>query len=372
VSEDADIEEMPEIDDGKAYDSVPDNPHDEISFSSSENYCVGLVDIVNSTEVIASLRGSAKTRKFLSTFINSMAIIVRNFGGTVVKNVGDSLVFYFPETSNSDCKDAFKNVLECFRAMVDARPIINTKLYQGGLPPVNYRISGDYGIVELARSSGSRKADLFGPTMMLCSKMNRMAQTNGIIIGEDLYRMMHHLKLKSDGCRITDKGAYSSGLKFAYPVYHVEMIGIDTTNPFKRRAREADKERSKSAKENPAKIMIVDDDPDALQTFKTFLDNEKYDVDAFSNGEKALNKLATVKPDHYNLVITDIRMEPINGLELYERISRINPRTKILFVSALDATPEILSLFSELKGYNILRKPTRQEEFISTIEGLLS
>lgn len=360
------------MDDSKGYDSILDNLCDEISFSSSENYCVGIVDIVNSTEVIASLQGSVKTRKFLSTFINSIAIIVRNFNGAVVKNVGDSLVFYFPETSNSDCKDAFKNVLECFRAMLDVRPIINTKLYQEGLPPVNYRISGDYGRVEIARSNGSRRADLFGPTMMLCSKMNRMAQTNGIIIGEDLYRIINHLKLKNDGYRLTDKGAYYSGLKFAYPVYHVEMMESNPLNPFKRSARKIDQEKPKSTKENLTKIMIVDDDLGALQTFKTFLDNAKYGVDAFSNGERALNKLATVKPDYYDLIITDIRMEPINGLELYERISRINPKTKILFVSALDATPELLSIYSEIKDYNILRKPARREEFVRTIEGLLS
>lgn len=368
---DSDIEQMSEIDGDKAYNSILDNPYDEITFSSSENYCVGLVDIVNSTEIIASLRVSVKARKFLSIFINSMAIIVKNFGGAIVKNVGDSLVFYFPETSNSDSKDAFKNVLECFRALLDARPIINTKLYQEGLPSVNYRISGDYGRVELARSDGSRRADLFGPTMMLCSKMNRMAQTNGIIIGEDLYRVIHYLKLKSDGYDITDKGAYSSGLKFSYPVYHVEMMERDTLNPFKRNARKIEMEKPKSTKEDLTKIMIVDDDPDTLQTFKTFLDI-KYDVDAFSNGEKALDKLATVKPDYYDLIITDIRMAPINGLEIYERISRINPKTKILFVSALDAAQELLSLFSEVNDRNILRKPVQREEFIRTIEGLLS
>ncbi|MDE1764556.1 MAG: adenylate/guanylate cyclase domain-containing protein, partial [Thaumarchaeota archaeon] len=112
---------------------------DEISFSYSQNYCIGMVDIVNSTGLITSMNNSIKIRKFISTFINSMALIVRNFDGVVIKNVGDSLIFYFPDTSDSDSKDAFKNVFECFAALLDARPIINTKLYQEGLPGINYR-----------------------------------------------------------------------------------------------------------------------------------------------------------------------------------------------------------------------------------------
>ena len=80
-----------------------------------------------------------------------MAAIARNFGANVVKNSGDSLIYYFPETiDSSDNMRAFKNVFECGLTMLSVNPIINTRLQKedDGLPNLSYRISADYGRVE--------------------------------------------------------------------------------------------------------------------------------------------------------------------------------------------------------------------------------
>jgi two-component system, OmpR family, response regulator ChvI len=90
-------------------------------------------------------------KRFYSMFINTMAAIARNFGANVIKNSGDSLIYYFPETiDSSDNMQAFKNVFECGLTMLSVNPVINTRLQKedDGLPNLSYRISADYGRVE--------------------------------------------------------------------------------------------------------------------------------------------------------------------------------------------------------------------------------
>jgi len=193
---------------------------DEISFSTSQNYCVCVVDIINSTEIILGMGSTQKVRKYISTFINSMTTLARNFDATIVKTVGDAVIFYFPETSDSNNQSSFKKAFDCFAAMLDACPLINATLQKESLPPLSYRISADYGRVEVARSASSREDDLFGSTMILCVKINSMARRNGIVIGEDLYRIARSLQLERD-YKVTEIGAYETGLKFSYPVYEV-------------------------------------------------------------------------------------------------------------------------------------------------------
>jgi class 3 adenylate cyclase len=120
--------------------------------------------------------------------LNTMAAISRNFGATIIKNVGDCLILCYPRTSDTSNKSAFNDVLECCITMIEARNTINQKLHEEGLPSLSYRISADYGRVEVARSATSQSDDLFGPTMNMCSKINSKAPTNGVAIGDGLYK----------------------------------------------------------------------------------------------------------------------------------------------------------------------------------------
>jgi class 3 adenylate cyclase len=165
---------------------------EEISFTgSSQNCCISFIDIVDSTRITTTeINAAEKIRKYYSIFINTMAAIIRDFNATIIKNTGDSLLYYFPKTSNSaDDISAFKEVFECGLTMIEASPIINTKVREEGLSDLNYRISADYGRVETARSMTSTSDDLFGPTVSLCAKINSMAAINGMVIGGDLYQM---------------------------------------------------------------------------------------------------------------------------------------------------------------------------------------
>lgn len=93
---------MREIDEAKILETntyvIQEN---EITFSSHQNYCVCMVDIINSTEIIIGMGNPLKVRKYILTFINSMVTIARRFGASIIKTLEDSVIFYFAKTS--DC-----------------------------------------------------------------------------------------------------------------------------------------------------------------------------------------------------------------------------------------------------------------------------
>ena len=100
--------------------------NDEIKFyPNSINCCVGITDIVNSTLTTAKMTNSNDIRKYYSIFINTMATVAANFGAKIVKNVGDSVIYYFPTTADLSNKHAFQTVLECCVDMSAADSVIN-------------------------------------------------------------------------------------------------------------------------------------------------------------------------------------------------------------------------------------------------------
>jgi two-component system, OmpR family, response regulator ChvI len=167
---------------------------EEISFvGSSQNCCVCFIDIVDSTRITTvEIVNPEKVKEYYSIFINTIAAIARDFDATIIKNTGDSLIYYFPKTADpfSNNKSNFKSVFECGLTIIAVNPIINARLKKEQLPNLYYRISADYGRVEIARSLTSTNEDLFGSTVNLCSKINSKAPPNGMVIGNNLYQVI--------------------------------------------------------------------------------------------------------------------------------------------------------------------------------------
>jgi class 3 adenylate cyclase len=161
-----------------------------------------------------------------------MATIAKNFGARIIKNAGDCLIYYFPHTLKSGGQNVFKNVIECGITMISAHQAINTKLFDEGLPPLNYRISADYGKVEIAKSSSSQTEDLFGSSMNVCAKINSKAPPNGMAIGYNLYKIVSIVMQKE--YNFERAGEYT-GFKELYPVYSIKLKQKrNILNPFRR------------------------------------------------------------------------------------------------------------------------------------------
>jgi two-component system, OmpR family, response regulator ChvI len=167
---------------------------EEISFvGSSQNCCVCFIDIVDSTRITTvEIMNPEKVKKYYSIFINTIAAIARDFDATIIKNTGDSLIYYFPKTADpfDNNTSNFKSVFECGLTIIAVNPIINARLKKEQLPNLYYRISADYGRVEVAKSLTSTNEDLFGSTLNLCSKINSKAPPNGMVIGNNLYQII--------------------------------------------------------------------------------------------------------------------------------------------------------------------------------------
>ena len=206
-------------------DSNKTSDSNEISFSSeSLSCCICIVDIINSTAITSRIENSKMMRKFYSIFINSVSFIAKKYDASILKNVGDSVMFYFPNTSDSNDENAFNKVLECGYVMKTLHKSINAKMNKELLPSIKYRISIDYGKVEIAKSISSTTCDLFGPTVNICAKINSKAQSNGIVIGSDFYIVLKSFPILRKHYEFKLIGECSTGVKQSYPVYTLNKI----------------------------------------------------------------------------------------------------------------------------------------------------
>jgi two-component system response regulator ChvI len=352
---------------------------EEISFlSNSNSYCVCFVDMINSTKIIAQIAIPDKVRKYYSIFLNSMSALIKKFGGSIIKNLGDSLVFYFPKTCDSTNRSAFRDVIECGITMMAAFKVINSKMSQMQLPNVNYRISADYGSSVIAKTANSQAYDLFGPTMNICAKINSKASPNGMVIGNDLYEILSSFSSHSFFNDYSFKriGEYLvDGLKQSYLLHSVvsnyekENITIQEQQLEK---SQLPQELHQKKDENIQNILLVDDEPDIILTYKSILVEEGYNVNAFTDPREALRHFAQLDPLYYKLILLDIRMPSLNGFQLYYRLKAINPNIRVLFVSALDAAHEMVSILPDVKLDDIVRKPVDNEQFLGKVKMTLA
>jgi CheY-like chemotaxis protein/predicted transcriptional regulator len=132
---------------------------------------------------------------------------------------------------------------------------------------------------------------------------------------------------------------------------------------------ESDKKLDKSITHNQ-NIMVVDDEPDVLLTYESFLSYAGFNVSTFADSYQALRNFAS-NPRLYDLIVLDIRMENLNGLQLYQSMKAMNPTTKILFASALDAAKELTSILPDIEFQDIIKKPVDRENFIKVIKTAL-
>ena len=115
------------------------------------------------------------------------------------------------------------------------------------------------------------------------------------------------------------------------------------------------------------KILLVDDDPDLLRLLTMRLCAAGYEVVAAESGQKALAQLAAARP---HLVITDLRMESMDGLALFDAIRKVNMALPVIMLTAHGSIPE--AVLATKKGvFSFLTKPFNGKELLAEVEKAL-
>lgn len=118
------------------------------------------------------------------------------------------------------------------------------------------------------------------------------------------------------------------------------------------------------------RILVVDDEPKVAFFFQKNLEmvNSDYIVKAVNSGESALQEL---KNHTYDLMITDLRMPKMDGLELMRRVRQVSPQTQTILVTAY-GTQNVWEEAKRLQTFRALSKPLKIPDLIAAVRQALS
>jgi CheY-like chemotaxis protein len=114
------------------------------------------------------------------------------------------------------------------------------------------------------------------------------------------------------------------------------------------------------------KVLVVDDERVIADTLAMILNQSGFDARAVYSGEKAVEMASTFTPD---MLITDVIMADLNGIDAAIMIRSILPKIKILLFSGQAATADLLEK-ARAKGYEfeILAKPVHPQDLLSRLK----
>ena len=121
------------------------------------------------------------------------------------------------------------------------------------------------------------------------------------------------------------------------------------------------------ANKNPGsegKILLVDDDPGLLRLLSIRLRAEGYEVEAVESAHKALAVLNRFSPD---LVITDLRMDKMDGIGLLKELQTRSPGLRVVIITAHGTIPDAVSA-TQSGAFGFLTKPIDKDELMQTVK----
>jgi two-component system, cell cycle response regulator CpdR len=117
-----------------------------------------------------------------------------------------------------------------------------------------------------------------------------------------------------------------------------------------------------------AKIILAEDDNDMRRFLVKALQNAGYDVISFDNGLSAYQRL---REEPFELLLTDIVMPEMDGIELARRASELDPDIKIMFITGFAAVA-LNSDSKAPKNAKVLSKPVHLRELVNEVQKMLA
>jgi two-component system alkaline phosphatase synthesis response regulator PhoP len=119
---------------------------------------------------------------------------------------------------------------------------------------------------------------------------------------------------------------------------------------------------------DPAKILLVDDDPDFVEATKIVLESAPYDVAVAYNGDEALEKVGEVNPD---LIILDIIMPEQDGFKVCEALKSDPELSKIPVIQRMGETAFSVTDGMMLEADDYVDKPVTPDDLLKRVEKFL-
>ena len=116
-----------------------------------------------------------------------------------------------------------------------------------------------------------------------------------------------------------------------------------------------------------AKIIIVDDEPGTCNSLYYILKDEGYEVTTSQSGEAALKSFKNI---YFDVLITDVRMEKLSGIELLEQIRIMYPKTEVILITALPSLETSLPAI-RVGAFAYITKPISVEQLKITVKKAL-
>jgi DNA-binding response OmpR family regulator len=117
----------------------------------------------------------------------------------------------------------------------------------------------------------------------------------------------------------------------------------------------------------PARILIVDDERNIRYTLQMVLRAKGYHVDVASNGEEALDK---GREQHYEVVLVDLQMPKMGGLELLRSLRGLSPETGVVILTAYGTVARAVEAM-KLGAVDFLEKPFEPQAIRLLVEEIL-
>jgi len=124
---------------------------------------------------------------------------------------------------------------------------------------------------------------------------------------------------------------------------------------------------------NMTKVLIVDDDKNFCTSMTDILEAKGYEVESENSGEAAIAKVsakggsASGGKESYDVILMDIKMPAMNGVEAFKQIKKISPKTAVIMVTAFSLEDLIKEALRE-GAFGVLRKPLDIDKLIEQIE----
>ena len=112
------------------------------------------------------------------------------------------------------------------------------------------------------------------------------------------------------------------------------------------------------------KILIVDDSKEFCMSMADILEAKGYGVESENSGEAAIAK---VKEKSFDVILMDIKMPVMNGVEAFKHIKKISPKTAVIMITAY-ALEDLIKEALHEGAFGVLQKPIEIEKLIEQIE----